>query len=127
MCGLRTLSVVACLALTPLAGAGQTLPDRDAPLYRFAQCAGRLSALMEHQWLIDPPASDRTEMLRARMLELLEAASAPAEASLALSLRVDAKHAHAALLQAASFGRSEAARRQALRLERDCAAILGLS
>mgnify|MGYP005756888271 FL=1 len=127
MCGLRTFPVVACLVLTPLAGAGQTLPDHESPLYRFAQCAGRLSALMEHQWLTDPPASDRTEVLRARMLDLVEAASAPAEAPLALSLRIEAKHAHAALLRAASFGSNKAARRQALRLERDCAAILGLA
>ncbi|WP_323042437.1 hypothetical protein [Gemmobacter sp.] len=107
--------------------AGQQGSGRDSPLDRFATCAGRLSAVMEHQWLTDPPSSDRTRDLRARMLDLVAAVEVPDTAPLALARRVEAKAAHAALLRLATFAGNRAAGDQAARLERDCMALLGLS
>lgn len=69
----------------------------------FAVCTGRLSALMEHQWLISDPAADETHDLRAAMIQLLEAVTTPQTARAALYVRIDAKVAHAGLLTRATF------------------------
>lgn len=65
-------------------------------------CAGRLSAQLEFQWLMRDPASKRTEVVRDAMLALLDATDSIGDEA-ALSLRIEAKHAHAALLQRATF------------------------
>lgn len=75
----------------------------DDPLRTFADCAGRLSATMEHQWLLSDPASDRTQAQRAAMLSLIEAIMAPNQAPDVLTWRIDAKQAHAILLDRATF------------------------
>lgn len=127
MCGLRTASLLVCLLLAPGWGAGAAGLAPGSALDRFATCAGRLSAVMEHQWLTDPPASDQTRDLRARMLDLVAAVEEPQTAVLALARRVEAKAAHAALLRLATFGANHAAARRAGQLERDCVALLGLT
>lgn len=81
----------------------QTAP-RDPTLHRFASCAGRLSALMEHQWLTNGPASETTGRQRAEMLALLDAIMAPDKARQVLNWRIEAKAAHAALLTRTTFG-----------------------
>ena len=43
-----------------LLSAGTALAS-DTPLHTFASCAGRLSAVMEHQWLMRDPASEQTD------------------------------------------------------------------
>ncbi|UYV38949.1 hypothetical protein N4R57_08020 [Rhodobacteraceae bacterium D3-12] len=100
----------------------------DPLLHRFANCAGRLSALMEHQWLVDGPASETTRDERAAMLALLDAVMPPGHARHVLNWRIEAKAAHAALLTRATFGRdtAQAARAQSLatRHMAQCTALL---
>ncbi|SIS99923.1 hypothetical protein SAMN05421774_10413 [Gemmobacter megaterium] len=121
-------TMLLCLVLTPAMAVGQSRPDPEGALYRFASCAGRLSALMEHQWLMDPAASDRTDGLRRQVLELLAAVAQDRPAAqAAMMLRIETKAAHAALLSAATFGANAAASDQARRLERACTSLLGLS
>ncbi|TNE65957.1 MAG: hypothetical protein EP336_11340 [Rhodobacteraceae bacterium] len=74
------------------------------PLAReFAYCIGRLSATMEHQWLLSDPASDLTERQRGAMISLLETVSPPDQGGALMTLRLSAKFAHADLLRRAAF------------------------
>ncbi|MGR3323416.1 MAG: hypothetical protein ACU0DK_15965 [Pseudooceanicola sp.] len=104
MCGLKTF-----LAATAMICGQMTLPvaampaSSDDPATTFAACAGRLSAMMEHQWITDPPASERTEAVRARMIDLLEAAMRPGTGNDILNLRIEAKMAQAQLLSRARY------------------------
>ncbi len=59
-----TLSLI--LLCQALVASAQTNPSD--PLYLFATCTGRLSAMVEHQWLLSDPGSDETATLRADML-----------------------------------------------------------
>ena len=80
-------------------GAG---PD---PLVRtFATCTGRLSALMEHQWLLGSEGSDHTEMRRNQMETLLDSVMRPGSGPQVLALRIEAKFALAELLTRVTFG-----------------------
>jgi len=102
-------------------------PSTD-PVYLFATCTGRFSALIEHQWLVSDPASDQTEHLRDAMVDLLEAAL-PAERTVqAMAWRLEAKVAAAGLLHQVAFGRTPAyqtaAERQFAALMANCRALL---
>lgn len=87
-------------------------------LQLFATCAGRLSALEEHQRLFDGPASERTAA-RKRAFDDIIAAMIPAAVDYgmprmqALAWQVDAKMAHAVLMQQATFGTDDIRRRNA--------------
>ncbi len=125
MSGLKTL-VCAPLSLALLAPAfpafAQTTPDADY----FATCTGRLSALMEFQFLTDGPASDATREQRDAMAEILDALTPPDQTARLMGLRVDAKWAHRALLEQARFGPDPDLRaaRQADRLTAACTGLL---
>ncbi|MFT7058805.1 MAG: hypothetical protein ACJASV_001308 [Pseudorhodobacter sp.] len=72
----------------------------------FADCAGRYSALTEHLWLWDGPASDPAALKRDQFAALLDAVlPAPngIEARQALALRIEAKAAQRALLDRSAF------------------------
>lgn len=129
MCNLRTVfrATALMLALAPTGGAwaGDGFPDD--PLYLFATCTGRLSALMEHQWIVDGPASDRTRQDRDAMLTLVEAAMRESQAVQVMAWRIEAKAAHSALLaQSRSPDPALALRadRQAAVLMQGCSAIM---
>lgn len=77
----------------------------DEQLQFFATCAGRLSALMEHQWTYDTAAVDETTAQRTEMIGLVSAVMPPDAGRDVLLLRVDAKHAQAGLLKRASINR----------------------
>ncbi|MDU8910298.1 hypothetical protein [Aestuariicoccus sp. MJ-SS9] len=100
----------------------------DKLLREIATCAGRLSATLEHQWLVMDPASDATQAQRDRMVELLAAVQTRDSASRALARRIEAKYAHAALLQRATFGQdtreAEWARQRAKRQMTACSALI---
>ncbi len=99
MGGLRTLPFLLPSLLLPLpATAGED------PLRLFATCTGRLSALMEHQWAVDGPASETTRQARDLMADLAEAATPPGSEAQAMAWRVSAKAAQAALLARATYG-----------------------
>ncbi|MEY4984865.1 MAG: hypothetical protein RIR62_3131 [Pseudomonadota bacterium] len=129
MSGLKTY-VCAPLCLALLAPAlpdfappalAQTTPDAEY----FATCTGRLSALMEHQFLTDGPASDATRDRRDAMAEILDALAPPDQTARLMALRVDAKAAHRALLEQARFG-PDPDRRAAGQADRLIAACTGL-
>lgn len=106
-----------------------TAPGAADPLLReFAVCAGRLSAIMEDQWMFDGPGSERTaEELRA-MVSLIEASMPEGAGRQVLAWRIDAKVAQRALLAQARFGDdrriSEMAAARAEALAADCRAII---
>ena len=102
---MKTLSAASCLLLLCAPVHADTGLADDATV-----CAGRLSAHLEHQWLMQNPAADRTEAARDAMVALLEAVGDVDDAA-TLALRIEAKHAHAALLQRATFGRISACTR----------------
>ena len=72
-------------------------------LRTFATCAGRLSAVMEFQWLLGGDVATRTEQQRAAVVELIGAIMTPEEGRTVLHWRVSAKHAQYALLSRATF------------------------
>lgn len=91
-----SLSLVAMVIVTPSARA-------DAGLVaETATCAGRLSAEVQHKWLMQAEDAIDTQRALEAMLLRLEALTG-AQDTAALSLRIKAKHAHAMLLQRASF------------------------
>ena len=71
MCRVKSVlsSCVLALSLSP----GVAMSAQDDLVSTFATCTGRLSALMEHQWLMDTSRADDTRDRRARMVDLLEA------------------------------------------------------
>jgi len=77
MISLRTLVGGLCVA----AGMAQATSLPISPTQRaevFATCTGRLSALTEHQWMTDGPASEHTAEMRDRFADLLDAVAAEA-------------------------------------------------
>lgn len=100
MCSLKTIAtLVVCLAWVPK-GANAF----DSMLNTFAECAGRYSAQLEHQWLMNDPASSRTEAQRAQVLDVLYALmDGEADPAATLKRRLEAKFAHSRLLQRATF------------------------
>lgn len=85
---------------------------------RFAECTGRLSAEMEHAWLIGDPRADLLETQRNHMASLLDAVSQPDRQRRALAHRIEAKMAHAELITLAYFSTDTVyARRAAIRAE----------
>ena len=122
---LRATALLCALAAAPAARAYSDLPDD--PLHFFATCAGRLSALMEHQWLVDGPASEATKSRRAALLEVVEALTPPDAAPRVMAWRIEAKAAHATLLGQSRHGSPAAmarAARRAQALESACTAYL---
>lgn len=93
-------SCVLALTLSP----GVPVSAQDDLVSTFATCAGRLSALMEHQWLTDTTNADETRARRAQMVDLLHAVTPPGQGRQVLSRRIEAKFALAELLTRATFG-----------------------
>lgn len=129
MSGLKTLIRTAlCLTLVLRAATGLAETPLDAEY--FAVCTGRLSALMEHQFLTDGPASDATRQQRDAMADILDAMADPVADPVAarhlMGLRVDAKWAYRALLAQAAFGPDPDGRaaKQAALMGRSCTALL---
>jgi hypothetical protein len=97
---MRTFVICICLFL------GMAHPAKafeDDPLLTFAACAGRLSAVMEYQWMFDGAASETTQTHRAAVLDLLNAVMEPARGRDVLMWRLQAKQAQYVLLTRATF------------------------
>ncbi|NBE06015.1 hypothetical protein [Paragemmobacter ruber] len=129
MGGLKTylslLMLLCALAGPSAARAGNDVPDN--PLQFFATCAGRMSALMEHQWLVDGPASDLTKARRAAVLDVVASITPAGQEAQVMAWRIEAKVAHAALLGASRHGTAQSrasAARQAAGLISPCEAYL---
>jgi hypothetical protein len=107
------------------AGCGPASAD---PLLReFAVCAGRFSALVEHQWMVDGPASDASAGTRDNLLALVAAVEEPGMAAKVMGWRIEAKVAQKALLTQAHFAKDALAERRASELLQACAALVGQS
>lgn len=122
---LRCFALLCALSAPPAARADGDLPDD--PLRFFAICAGRMSALMEHQWLVDGPASDITKARRAAVLDVVASLTPPGKEAQVMAWRIEAKAAHAALLGQSRHGRDanrSRAEHQAEGLLRPCEAYL---
>ena len=98
-----------------------TAPGAANPLLRdFAVCAGRLSAVMEDQWMFDGAGSERTAKELAAVVSLIEASMVQGAGREILAWRIDAKVAQRGLLHQARFGldpalaKTAAARAEAL-------------
>jgi len=78
--------------------AGQTSPDELVRI--FADCAGRYSALREHLWMWDGPASEQASDRYATFGALLEAAMpySSADGPRVLGWRIASKTVHRQLL-----------------------------
>lgn len=96
-------------------------------LKEFAVCAGRFSALVEHHWMVDGPASDASAGTRDSLLALVEAVQDPGMEATAMGWRIEAKVAQKALLQRAHFAKDGAAEKRAAELLQACAALIGQS
>jgi hypothetical protein len=121
--GLETF--LAALAVGFLTGG----PATADPLLRdFSVCAGRLSALMEDQWMFDGPGSERTQSELLAMVSLVEATMPEGSGRQVLAWRIDAKVAHRALLHQARFtpdqSLAETAAARAEALAADCRSLL---
>ncbi len=105
---LRTLLALVAL----LAGGAATA----APLSQvFAGCTGRLSAEVEHAWLVASPDIPHLEARRARFEALLAAVARPDTRAALMGLRINAKHAHAQILGISYFSPDAARARWARR------------
>lgn len=103
-------------------------PAQADPLLReFAVCAGRFSALVEHQWMVDGPASDASAGTRDSLLALVEAVEGPGMAATVMGWRIEAKVAQKALLQRAHFAKDGVADKRAEELLQSCALLIGQS
>ena len=127
MGGIRT---IAAAGLILFMSKGLMASGFDDPLgpRHIASCAGRLSAQMAHEWLMQSDAAEATERHRAHLLDVLAAISGPEAEAALLNLRIEAKAAHAALLRRATFGDDPADRAWATRTAeahvRVCTAML---
>ena len=122
--GIKT--ILGAVALVVISG--PPLQARGALADMFAQCAGRYSAEMEHAWLMGGSDAEVLGAQRGRFVTLLDATVAPTEAGTALSVRIEAKLAHASLLTLATFNtdtrRADVARATAHRHLQTCAGML---
>ncbi|MEJ8560199.1 hypothetical protein QTO30_02380 [Yoonia sp. GPGPB17] len=117
-----------CSALLSAPASHAQAFDPEQQLRIFAACAGRLSAVMEYQWMFDGDASEQTKMQRAAVIDLVEAIMPPERGREVLHWRISAKLAQSALLTRATFNADASdavwARQQAQRFERECTGLL---
>jgi hypothetical protein len=95
--GLETFLAILVLGVSSSPAAADPL------LRQFSVCAGRLSALMEDQWMFDGPGSERTQQELGAMVSLIDASMPQGAGRQVLAWRIDAKVAHRALLHQARF------------------------
>lgn len=121
MGSLRTILAMLVSGLLLLAVPARAVPDMTSA---FAQCTGRLSAFVEHHWLMarDPA---QAEADYAAMGDVLAAVVDPAHAAQVMGWRVAAKVAMRGLLQRADLQNDTAARERAAALIGECRRLIG--
>ena len=95
----------------------------------FASCSGRLSALVEHSWLVGNGESERLERIRDDLISVSETMVLDRDDAVrAMSFRLDAKVAQARLLTHATFNADASiaawSERRANTLLADCVALV---
>lgn len=128
MGGLKTYGVLMCLIWALHAAPVRAGLSADDQLRSFAICAGRFSALLDHERLMENGAPDLVRSDRISMLELLDAVMPADRVREVLSWRINAKAAQAALLTRATFSNDAPdaawAQQQSDRLVAECRAYL---
>jgi hypothetical protein len=97
MSSVRTFILLALMMVSP---ALQAAPAELTQ--RIAQCTGRMSAEMEFAWL-SGQSGDQARLFRSHLEDVLDAISLPGEGVSILSMRIEAKMAHANLLTRSRF------------------------
>ena len=111
---------LALLAAALAAPTRASVPDWQA----LASCAGRLTAQMEHEWLLSDPASGTTEAMLDSVAEVLELLAPPDAAGDVMARRVAARAAHRRLLSSARFSGEDWADAAARRYIVECAGMI---
>lgn len=124
MGGIKTFTPIGLLAFLALSAPAPAQADIENPLRYFASCAGRLSAQMEHEWLLADQNSDQTESHRAAMISLLDATMGPDDGRQVLAWRIEAKAAHSQLLTRATFREDTWAKDRAVQMVQACTSIM---
>jgi hypothetical protein len=83
--------------------------------------------LIEHQWLVDGPASEETARQREAMLSLVEAVQHQEDSARAMQWRLTAKVAQANLLSRAYLERDNLAALRSAVLLQGCRDLIGQS
>jgi hypothetical protein len=112
--GLICSTLSAALMLAPPAAAAPLTPQEQAQA--FADCAGRMTALTEHQWMFDGPASEATARRRDQFADLLDALApdlGPQSAARIMEWRVAARAAQRTLLDLSAFSADPRQRQRA--------------
>ncbi len=121
--GVQRCVAALVLALSPVQPANAAEPLHAV----FAQCLGRLSAEMEHRWLMQDSRAEATEAHRATMIALTEAVTPAGLERRTMHIRLEAKFAHKALLARAAFNEDPRdARWAAAQAESEAARCVGL-
>jgi len=126
--------LVAIALLAPQIGAMPTWAG-GTTYQQFATCAGRLSAEIEHLWLLPGPDAQaharqiaQRQEQRDAMVQLMQALPAGQQPQASMAARLNAKFAHKALLTRASFNTdtrdARLARNAAHRAVAGCTALL---
>ena len=125
---MRSLKTIALFLVLTSALAAPARAADHSQLQTFATCAGRLSAVMEYQWMFDGDASEQTKRHRATVLELISAIMEPDMGRQVLQWRLSGKRAQSVLLTRATFNEDTRdatwAREQAALYERGCTGLL---
>lgn len=133
MRSLRTIFTIFLLLGSSIGSPSLAISPQHQLLQDFAACAGRFSATMERQWLLDLPGSESSARKRATFTDLVSALLPDAKAKglsarIVLSWRIEAKFAQARLLQLGDFGTEPGARKpahtRAAQLLRQCDQLL---
>ena len=121
-------SLIVCFVMLGAPCVSAQSLSADQQLRTFAACAGRLSAVIEYQWMFDGEASEVTQTQRTAVLQLIAAVIPEGMGRDVLHWRLSAKLAQSALLTRATFNddASDAiwASRRAERLTRECTSLL---
>ena len=96
------LKTLGCASLITFLAVTAAKPEEDL-LRRVTDCVGRLSAQIEHHWLLSDLPTEQIETQRAHLEDILDALITPDRATRVLSNRIDAKLAHASLLTQSAF------------------------
>ncbi len=116
----RTLVVVLIPGLMSPAAPALASPDMTSV---FAVCAGQLSALVEHDWLMSRDPSG-AEAQYAAMLDVLDAVTVPEIEAEIMGWRVAAKVAMRRMLEHGDLGDDAAAREWAAALIGQCQRLI---
>lgn len=103
-------------------------PILDDTTSFFATCAGRMYALMEHQWTVDPAQSEKTQASHMQFASLIDAVTTPAIGPIILSKRVNARLSFRNLLERSYFNDDPQtkhwAQSRVLQMTQECNALL---